>query len=82
MNLIYCFEQPGVLSDFEKKTVIPEISTSQVEGLKNDGTISEGMIPKIDCAAMALGHGVKKVLIGAFDELEALAQGNSGTLIK
>jgi acetylglutamate kinase len=82
VNLIYCFEQPGVLSDFEKKTVIPEILTSQVEGLKNNGTISEGMIPKIDCATMALGHGVKKVLIGAFDELEALAQGNSGTLIK
>jgi acetylglutamate kinase len=82
VNLIYCFEQPGVLSDFENKKVIAEILISQVDDLKNDGTISQGMIPKIDCAIMALNHGVCKVSIGAFDDLEALAEGKSGTLIK
>jgi acetylglutamate kinase len=82
VSLIYCFEQPGVLSDFEKKTVISEILTTQVEGLKSDGTISEGMIPKIDCATMALAHGVNRVLIGSFDALVALAEGKAGTLIK
>jgi len=81
VKLIYCFEQPGVLSDFENKTVIPEIKRAEVAELKENGVINEGMLPKMDCALLALAHGAKSVRIGSFENLPALANDQSGTLI-
>tara|TARA_R110000796_G_scaffold252584_1_gene388157 strand:+ start:22282 stop:23067 length:786 start_codon:yes stop_codon:yes gene_type:complete len=81
VKLIYCFEQPGVLSDFENKLVIPEINRAEVAGLKESGVINEGMLPKMDCALLALTHGAKSVRIGSFENLQALANDQSGTLI-
>jgi len=81
VRLIYCFEQPGVLFDFENKVVIPEIKRGEVVELKANGVINEGMLPKIDCALLALANGVKSVRIGYFENLQALANDQSGTLI-
>lgn len=81
-NLIYCFEQKGVLSDFERQVVIPEINGVSYKTLKAEGVISEGMIPKMDNAFDALNAGVKQVMIGHFSELEKLAKGaGTGTVI-
>lgn len=76
VDLVYCFEQPGVLSDFENKTVIPWIKAKEYEGLKKSGVISDGMIPKIDNAFDAIKAGVDHVKICHFDAIDTL-QGDS-----
>lgn len=82
INLIYCFEQKGVLSDFENQIVIPQINPLSYEELKMQGTINDGMIPKLDNAFDALESGVSQVTIGHFSEVLKLANGKgNGTVI-
>ncbi|UXX78743.1 acetylglutamate kinase [Reichenbachiella carrageenanivorans] len=82
VDLVYCFEQPGVLSDFENKIVIPVIVKKDYDGLKNSGTISDGMIPKIDNAFAAIDAGVGQVKICHFDAIDTVhAAEYSGTVI-
>lgn len=82
VSLVYCFEQPGVLSDFENKTVIPDIQPRAYESLKAEGIINEGMIPKLDNAFAALQAGTKEVRIGHFADLqELIGKGKKGTKI-
>lgn len=82
VDLVYCFEQPGVLSDFEQQTVIPVIAKNDYDGLKKNGTISDGMIPKIDNAFDAIDAGVSKVQICHFDQIDTIQSIDySGTVI-
>jgi acetylglutamate kinase len=37
--------------------VVSSLSCSEIAALKKDGVIDGGMIPKVDCALAALGHG-------------------------
>ncbi len=60
-KLILMTNTPGVL-DADKQT-IEELSKAQVETLISDGTISSGMLPKIECALEALAGGVGSVQI-------------------
>lgn len=65
VELIYCFEKPGVLTDIENEaSVIENINAEIYQKLKKDGTIADGMIPKIDNCFDALQNGVSKVIIG------------------
>jgi site-specific recombinase XerD len=51
VSLVYCFEKKGVLSDpDDDDSVIRRITPSSFETLKDDGTVSGGMIPKIQNA--------------------------------
>lgn len=78
VTLTYCFEMPGVMRDPEDKTsVIPEITASSYEQLKADGTVSGGMIPKLDNAFQAINQGVKRVVITHFNNID----GTNGTCI-
>lgn len=43
--------------------LIPSLTANDVERLKNEGVISGGMIPKVDCALDALRAGTSKVHI-------------------
>ncbi|MGL1889042.1 MAG: acetylglutamate kinase [Reichenbachiella sp.] len=70
VDLVYCFEQPGVLSDFENKVVIPEITPTSYEKYKSEGVIVDGMIPKLDNAFAAISQGVDTVKICHFDALD------------
>lgn len=70
VDLVYCFEQPGVLSDFENKVVIPEITPEGYEKYKSEGVIVDGMIPKLDNAFDAINAGVDTVKICHFDSLD------------
>lgn len=70
VDLVYCFEQPGVLSDFENKVVIPEITPESYEKYKSEGVIVDGMIPKLDNAFAAIEQGVDTVKICHFDSLD------------
>ena len=63
-SLVTCFEQPGVLRDREDPTsVIPIINKESYATLKADGTVADGMIPKLDQAFDALAQGTKEVRI-------------------
>lgn len=82
VSLIYCFEKKGVLLDVEDETsVITTMTFSDFEGLRADGRIFAGMIPKLDNAFGAVKSGVNKVIIGLAEELPLLLEGNSGTTI-
>ena len=54
----------GVLRDKDDpSTLIPEISLEDLPGLYENGIISGGMIPKVECCAEALNRGVRNVVI-------------------
>lgn len=57
-ELICCFELDGVLTDIKDPTsVIPQISSEDFARMKADGTIADGMIPKIDNCLKAIAEG-------------------------
>ena len=78
VTLTYCFEHPGVMRNPDDPTsLIPLINSDSYKALLADGTISGGMIPKIDNAFNALKGGVTEVIITRSDAID----GNSGTHI-
>ena len=73
VTLIFCFEKPGVLlHEDDDNSVIPYISYYDFPRLVQDGTISGGMIPKIQNAFNALQAGVSSVLITQAESLDKL----------
>ncbi len=62
--LISMTDIAGVLKDKDNPdTLIPKITVSEAAKLFEDGTISGGMIPKVECCLEAIKRGVKKVFI-------------------
>ena len=77
-TLIYSFEKKGVLSNpDDDDSVIPTINHADFERYKADGTISGGMLPKIENALAAVDAGVSRVII----TLATAIDGNHGTII-
>ena len=69
-ELIYCFEQPGVMEDIERPdSLIPLITPEIYADLRNRGVVNKGMIPKIDNAFAAIDKGVTSVTIKHSDNL-------------
>ena len=63
-TLIMMTDIAGILRDKENpSTLIPEISLDELAALRENGTISGGMIPKVECCATAIARGVKNVVI-------------------
>lgn len=61
-KLIYLSDVPGLMRDPSRPdTLIPSINPEEASKLIADGTISGGMIPKINSALDALNNGVGKV---------------------
>jgi acetylglutamate kinase len=59
-----CFEKDGVLSDINNpKSVIPQLTEASFIGLKENGAIADGMLPKLENAFRALRQGAKKAVI-------------------
>ena len=80
--LIYSFEKPGVLLDVANdNSVIAKIDRQNFRNLKDQKRVYEGMIPKLENAFAALTSGVKEVIIGQAESLDALVQGKAGTTI-
>ena len=78
VTLIYCFEHPGVMRDPEDTTsLIATITRESYRALLADGTVSGGMIPKIDNAFNAIESGVNEVIITRADAID----GKQGTHI-
>ena len=79
VTLIFSFEKKGVLlNPDDDDSVIPTITRADFIKYKTDGTISGGMLPKIENALSAIDAGVKKVVI----TLATAIDGQSGTIIK
>ncbi|MDO1580847.1 acetylglutamate kinase [Rhizobium oryzicola] len=82
-RLLFLTDVPGVLD--KNKNLIKELSVAQAEALIKDGTISGGMIPKVETCIEAIKAGVQGVVIlnGKVAHsvlLEIFAEG-AGTLI-
>ena len=78
VTLIFSFEKKGVLSNpDDDNSVIPTITRADFERYKADGTISGGMLPKIENALSAIDAGVSRVII----TLATAIDGESGTII-
>ena len=76
MDLIYCFEKEGVLKDpSDEKSVIPMINQAMFDSLKKDGTVSAGMIPKLENALSAISKGVNVVRLCHADHLNHAFKG-------
>lgn len=79
VTLMYSFEKKGVLSNpDDDESVIPTISHESFARLKADGTISGGMLPKIENALAAVDAGVSRVII----TLATAIDGKHGTTIQ
>ena len=63
-RLIMMTDIAGILKDKDDpSTLIPDIKVSEAKKLYEEGVISGGMIPKVDCCVEAINKGVKKVII-------------------
>lgn len=79
VTLIFSFEKKGVLRHpDDDESVIPVITREDFEHYKADGTISGGMLPKIENALAAVESGVSQVII----TLATAIDGQHGTVIK
>lgn len=86
-NLILLTDIKGLLEDKDDdSTLIRVVGVSEVPYLKNQGIISGGMIPKIDCCVEAVRRGVKKtnIIDGRIPHsilIELLTDIGAGTMI-
>ncbi len=85
--LISMTDIAGILKDKDNpETLIPKITVSEAAALFEDGTISGGMIPKVECCLEAISRGVKKVFImdGRIPHsllIETLTDEGAGTMV-
>ena len=87
-RLIMMTDITGILRDCEDaSSLISEITISEASKLKDEGIISGGMIPKVDCCIEAINKGVKNVVImdGRVPHsilMELLTDEGAGTMVK
>ena len=86
-RLIMMTDIAGILMDKDDpSTLIPYLTVEEAKGLYDQGVISGGMIPKVDCCIEALEHGVKHVVImdGRIPHsilMELLTDEGAGTMV-
>lgn len=86
-RLISMTDIAGILRDKDDPTsIIPCIDTNEAKNLFADGTISGGMIPKVECCLEAIAKGVRKVIImdGRVPHsllIETLTDEGAGTMV-
>lgn len=78
VTLVFCFEKPGVLADpDDDASLIPVITRQDFARLAADGTVSGGMLPKLENAFSAISAGVSRVNI----TFSTAIDGRHGTMI-
>ncbi len=86
-RLLMMTDIAGILRDKDDPaSLIPEISDSEAKKLYENGVISGGMIPKVDCCIKALEEGVENVTIldGRIPHsilMELLTDEGAGTMV-
>ena len=78
----------GILRDCnDPSSLIPHVTVSEAKKLFEEGVISGGMIPKVQCCINAIDHGVKKVVImdGRIPHsllIETMTDEGAGTMVE
>ena len=86
-RLIMMTDIAGILRDKDDPdTLIPHITVTEAQQLYDEGVISGGMIPKVDCCIDALNHGTQNVIImdGRIPHsilMELLTDEGAGTMV-
>ncbi len=86
-RLLMMTDIAGILRDKDDPaSLIPEITVSEAQKLREQGIISGGMIPKVECCIEALSEGVKNVTIldGRIPHsilMELLTDEGAGTMV-
>ncbi len=86
-RLIMMTDVAGILRDKDDpSTLIPKVKLSDAKKLYDDGIVSGGMIPKVDCCIEAINAGVKNVTImdGRIPHailMELLTDEGAGTMV-
>lgn len=87
-RLVLMTDINGLMRDVkDPDSLISVLTTEDIGPLKEQGVISGGMIPKIDCALHAIESGVERVAMinGTLPHsilVEMLTKGGIGTLVK
>lgn len=87
-RLIMLTDIAGILREKDDpSTLIPNLTLAEAETLKQQGIISGGMIPKVNCCIDAINKGVKKVIImdGRVPHsilMELLTDEGAGTMVQ
>ncbi len=86
-RLIMMTDVAGILRDInDPASLIPEITVDEANKLYDEGVISGGMIPKVNCCIDAISHGVQNVVImdGRVSHsilMELLTDEGAGTMV-
>ena len=86
-NLIMMTDVAGILRDKDDtSSLIPRVTVSEAKQLYDEGVVSGGMIPKVDCCIEAINRGVEKVIImdGRVSHsilMELLTDEGAGTMV-
>ena len=86
-RLIMMTDIAGILKDKDDPaTLIPVVTVEEAKKLQEEGIVSGGMIPKVECCIEALEHGVKHVVImdGRIPHsilMELLTDEGAGTMV-
>ena len=63
-RMILMTDIAGILRDKnDPSSLIPEVTVTEAGRLREEGIVSGGMIPKVECCVEAIRRGVKKVII-------------------
>ena len=87
-RLIMLTDIAGILREKDDpSTLIPNLTLAEAETLKQQGMITGGMIPKVNCCIDAINKGVKKVIImdGRVPHsilMELLTDEGAGTMVQ
>ena len=82
VTILYLFEKAGVLLNInDESSVIGHLNPEKYQSLLKEEKIHSGMIPKLENAFIAMKAGVKKVIIGNSNDLNALITENKGTTL-
>ena len=87
-RLIMMTDIAGILADKnDPGTLIPELTVKEARRLFDEGVISGGMIPKVNCCIDAIEHGVDTVIVmdGCVPHsilMELLTNEGAGTMVK
>ncbi len=80
VRLLFTFEKEGVLLDVsDNGSLVKELNPVRYAELREQGKITDGMIPKLDNAFRAIEAGVSEVILGKAEVLPRLIERSTGT---
>lgn len=70
VHLVYCFDMPGVMRDIQDaSSLVRSLNPAGYQLLREEGCLSDGILPKLDNAFAAIHQGVRSVILLSPDHL-------------